>query len=356
MRLLAIDVGAGTQDILLYDSYNEIGNAVKAVLPSQPKLLAAKVDKLTRLRKNIVVDGETMGGFPFARSIKKHLEAGFNVAMTPKAARTIRDNLDIVREMSIEIISDALVDKLEGEGYVRLRTGDLDLDALERAFAYFGISIGSVDGIAVAVQDHGEAPKGESERRFRFERLLRPGIEAGGRIEEFAFKTGQVLPEFTRMRAVARQITERGCDGLVMDTGPAVLFGALEDEILKTKEYVGILNFGNQHTLGGIIVKKRLMAIYEQHTGLMNGLKAKNDLLALADGELPNEEVFKSGGHGAFTQEPIGSGNIEIIAILGPQKHKMNFSPLERLHHAAPFGDQMMAGPAGLIAGAQKLL
>ena len=356
MKLLAIDVGAGTQDILLYDSYNEIGNAVKAVLPSQPKLLAADVEKLTRQRKNIVVDGETMGGFPFARAIKKHLEAGFNVSMTPKAARTIRDDLDIVREMNIEIISEALVDKLEVEGYVRLRAGDLDLDALERAFGYFRISIRSVDGIAVAVQDHGEAPKGESERRFRFERLLRPGIEAGGEIEGFAFKTGCVLPEFTRMRAVELQITERGFEGLIMDTGPAVLFGALEDETLKTKECIGILNFGNQHTIGGIIEKNRLIAVYEHHTGLMNGPKAKNYLLAMADGELTNDEIFKSGGHGAFIHEPIGADSIEVLAILGPRKNKMNFSTMECLHHAAPFGDQMMAGPAGLIAAAQKLL
>ncbi|MFX0199963.1 MAG: DUF1786 family protein [Candidatus Hodarchaeota archaeon] len=356
MKLLAIDVGAGTQDILLYDSYNEIGNAVKAVLPSQPKLLAAKVDKLTRLKKNIVVDGETMGGFPFVRAIKKHLEAGLNVAMTPKAARTIRDDLNIVRDMNIEIISDALVDKLEVEGYVHLKVGDLDLDALENAFAYFGISIKSVDAIAVAVQDHGEAPKGESERRFRFERLLRPGIEVGGDIEEFAFNTGRVLPEFTRMRAVERQIMKRGFKGLIMDTGPAVLFGALEDENLKTKELVGILNFGNQHTLGGIIIKKRLIAVYEHHTGLMNGPKAMNYLLALADGKLTNEDIFNSGGHGAFIQEPIGADSIEVLAILGPQKNRMNFSSKERIHHAAPFGDQMMAGPAGLITVAQKLL
>ncbi len=356
MKLLAIDVGAGTQDILLFDSFNEISNAVKAVLPSQPKLLAADVEKLTRLRKNIVIDGETMGGFPFTRAIKKHLEAGFKVSMTPKAARTIRDDLDIVREMNIEIISEALVDKLEEEGYVRLKAGDLDLDALEKAFAYFRISIRSIDGIVVAVQDHGEAPKGESERRFRFERLLRPGIEAGGEIEGFTFKTGQVLPEFTRMRAIERQITERGYEGLIMDTGPAVLFGALEDETLKTKEFVGILNFGNQHTLGGIMVKKRLIAVYEHHTGLMNSPKAKNYLLALADGELTNEEIFESGGHGAFIQEPIGADNIEVMAILGPQKNKMNTSTMEHIHHAAPFGDQMMAGPAGLIVAAQKLL
>jgi len=264
--------------------------------------------------------------------------------------------LNIVRGMNIEIISEAAVDKLEAEGYVRLKVGDLDLEALEKAFAHFGISIGSVDGIAVAVQDHGEAPKGESERRFRFEKLLKPGIEAGGNIERFAFKTGQVPQEFTRMRAVERLITERGFKGIVMDTGPAVLFGALEDEHLKTKELVGVLNFGNQHTLGGIIAKNRLVAVYEHHTGLIDGPKAKDYLLALADGELTNEEIFESRGHGAFAREPVGSDSLEVLAILGPQKSKKKFSSTDSFHHAAPFGDQMMAGPAGLILVAQKLL
>ena len=45
MKILAIDIGAGTQDILIYDSSIEIANAVKAVLPSQPNLLASEVEK-----------------------------------------------------------------------------------------------------------------------------------------------------------------------------------------------------------------------------------------------------------------------------------------------------------------------
>jgi hypothetical protein len=52
----------------------------------------------------------------------------------------------------------------------------------------------------------------------------------------------------------------------------------------------------------------------------------------------------------------VGSKNIEALAILGPRNTEMKFSSKDHLHHAAPFGDQMMAGPAGLILVAQKLL
>lgn len=34
MKILAIDVGTGTEDILLYDSEKEIENSMKLVIPS----------------------------------------------------------------------------------------------------------------------------------------------------------------------------------------------------------------------------------------------------------------------------------------------------------------------------------
>jgi uncharacterized protein (DUF1786 family) len=356
MRLLTIDVGAGTQDILLYDSNIEIANAVKLVLPSEPNLLASKVQVLTQQEKDIVVYGETMGGYPFSSALKKHITAGFKVKMTSTAARSIRDDLDIVKAMNIDIISESELNRFENEGYIKLKIGDLNLHNLENVFSLYGMSLKSVDGIAAAVQDHGYAPKGQSERKFRFENLIRPGIENGGSIEGFAYKIGDVPPEFTRMKAMERIIMKEGFNGIIMDTGPAVLFGALEDDYLKRKDVIGVLNFGNQHTLGGIIVNCKLVAVFEHHTVLMNGEKAKNHLLDLADGTLSSEAVFEDNGHGAFTLETVGSQNLEAIVALGPQKNKMNFSLSDNIYLAVPFGDQMMAGPAGLILASKKLL
>ena len=34
MRILAIDVGTGTQDIMIYDTEKELENSIKLVLPS----------------------------------------------------------------------------------------------------------------------------------------------------------------------------------------------------------------------------------------------------------------------------------------------------------------------------------
>ncbi len=356
MRLLAIDVGAGTQDIFLYDSNQEIGNSVKAVLPSQSNLMATEVEKHTHKKMNIVVYGETMGGYPFGSAIKKHLAAGLKVAMTSKAARTLRDKLDVVKAMNIDIISDVVIEELIAAGYSAIKIGDLNLASLEQAFAHFGISFQSIDYLGVAVQDHGNPPIGVSERVFRFENLLKPGIDAGGDILGYSYLTEQVPNEFTRMCAVARLIMDSGYKGLVMDTGPAVLFGALEDEYLKTKNVIGVLNFGNQHTLGGIFDHGRLIAVYEHHTGLVSGSQAEEYLFALADGTLTNEEIFENHGHGAYTSEVVGSDNLDALTVLGPQKHTKLLSFKKKFHHAAPFGDQMMAGPAGLVVVANKII
>ena len=60
MRFLAIDVGMGTQDILLYDSGQNIENCIKMVLPSQTQIVAKRIFRATKLKQDIVLTGETM--------------------------------------------------------------------------------------------------------------------------------------------------------------------------------------------------------------------------------------------------------------------------------------------------------
>ena len=44
MRILAIDVGTGTQDIMIYDTTKELENAIKLVLPS-PYLYISQAER-----------------------------------------------------------------------------------------------------------------------------------------------------------------------------------------------------------------------------------------------------------------------------------------------------------------------
>ena len=55
MKVLAIDIGTGTQDIIYYNSENEIKNSIKLVLPSPHLLIGQKIKKT---KKDIYFTGE----------------------------------------------------------------------------------------------------------------------------------------------------------------------------------------------------------------------------------------------------------------------------------------------------------
>jgi len=103
MKILTVDVGVGTQDIMFYDSTQPIENSPKLVMPSPTKIIANKIRKSN---EDLFINGETMGGGPVNRAIKDHIEKGYNVYMTEYAARTVRDNLEYVKSTGINIVSE----------------------------------------------------------------------------------------------------------------------------------------------------------------------------------------------------------------------------------------------------------
>ena len=65
MKILAVDIGAGTEDILLYDDRKRIENCVKMILPSPSQFFAAKVEEATLTGKDIFIEGDIIGGGAF---------------------------------------------------------------------------------------------------------------------------------------------------------------------------------------------------------------------------------------------------------------------------------------------------
>ena len=100
MKILTIDVGSGTQDIMLYDSNEAIENSPKLVMPSPTRIIA---DRIAKSEDDLFIKGETMGGGFITKVVKEHLK-DHRVFMTENAARTIRDNLDFVKSLGIEIV------------------------------------------------------------------------------------------------------------------------------------------------------------------------------------------------------------------------------------------------------------
>ncbi|MGD8737832.1 MAG: DUF1786 family protein, partial [Anaerolineae bacterium] len=225
MRILAVDVGTGTQDVLLFDTEKEPENAYKLVMPSPTSLVARRIRAATEAGEGVLLTGVTMGGGPCAWAAEKHLQAGYRVFATPDAARTFNDDLAEVAQMGVRVVSE---DEAAALSAVRhLEMVDFDYSALARAFDPFGIDLNQVDVLAVAVFDHGAAPPGYSDRLFRFE-YLADRIQDGAGLAGFAYARDEIPDSMTRLQAVASTAPpDRPL--VVMDTAPAAVLGALED-------------------------------------------------------------------------------------------------------------------------------
>lgn len=344
MRILAIDMGTGTQDILVFDSDNHVENNVKLVVPSATEIAARRIRAAHKARRAVVLTGTVAGGGPCSWALEAHLKDGGNAFATPEAAQTIDDDLARVEELGVTLISEDEALRTDGE---RVELHDLDLDALRAALAKFEVP-GDFDGFALGCLDHGAAPPGVSDRLFRFEHLRRV-VEA--RNDLLAFATpADALPEYlTRARAMVREAAKQA-PTVFMDTGPAAALGALHDEAVAGAGETITINLGNMHLLAFHLRGRKIASLYEHHTGELDAARIVRFTQELAQGTLTHEVVFNSSGHGTFHADRslVSDGLPGVVAATGPQRSKIRGSAL-RPHFAAPFGDMMIGGCFGLL-------
>ena len=333
MKILAVDIGVGTQDIMLYDSEDTIENSYKMVMPSPTKILA---EKIRQHHNDIFINGTTMGGGPINKAIKNHINRGYNVIMTESSAKTIRDDLDRVKKMGIIVTPEN--EKHPEMGNLELK--DIDLKAIEDAYAEFDVKM-DFDKIGVAVQDHGYMT-GLGDRNFRFMKI-KEKLDVPRYPEEFAY-CGNVPDHYTRMKAVLK--TLKGYKPTIMDSKFASLCGATCDEFVKELESYIVMDIGNGHTLAASFENGKIIGVFEHHTRSLTTKKLKNLIEKLINGTITHEEVHDDGGHGAWTTGPING--FECVVATGPQRGILKNTGLN-IHNAAPAGDVMMTGPAGLI-------
>lgn len=339
MTLLAIDVGAGTQDILMYEDGGSLEGSTKMVLPSQTVIVAGRIDQARLRGKNIYLKGPIMGGGPSSASIARHINAGLKVFATSTAASTINDNLKRVAEMGV-IIQDQAPEDAEA-----IATGDIDIPSIRKALALFELSL--PPEVAVAVQDHGFSPN-RSNRQARIEHLAE-AIESGGRIENFAYRDPP--PIMTRMAAARDYLREQRLQSIFMDTGPAALFGSALDPHFIDPAL--IINFGNGHTIAAIISDGRIDALFEHHTGELTLEKLKCFIIKLCSGHLTNSEIFEDGGHGAFIDDTPKKP--ESFLVTDHRRDAfLRSGALEGAVAAAPGGDMMITGCLGLVEAWSK--
>jgi uncharacterized protein (DUF1786 family) len=385
MQILTVDIGTGTQDIYLFDSRLDIENGFKLVLPSPTMIVHQRLKQATRRGEAVLLSGVIMGGGPSQWAAEAHIRAGYRLYATPEAARSFNDDLEVVRGMGIEIVSEDEAKRLP-DSVKNIEMRDFDFASIASVFGNFGVSLSRLRAVSVAVFDHGNAPPNISDRQFRFDYLDRR-IRETNRLSAFAYRSEEIPAIMTRLRAVADSAGKLDTPLVVMDTAPAAVLGGTFDPWVASQGRVILVNVGNFHTLafrlraseGG---KHSIEGVFEHHTGLLGLAKLEKLLLALADGSLTNQEVFEDHGHGALiydpTPFPMGGGELKVC-ITGPRRNifkntsyptassELKRSPRSqrslatrdqirvRPYFAVPFGDMMLAGCFGLLAATADL-
>ncbi|MBA4356924.1 MAG: DUF1786 domain-containing protein [Humidesulfovibrio sp.] len=337
--ILCLDIGSGTQDVLLYFPDRELENCPKLVLPAPARVLAGRIREVTAQGNALHLFGHNMGG-GFGGAVRAHLAAGLAVSVTESAAYSLADDLDALRAQGYAIMKDC------GdcpEGAVALFCADYDPAFWNTALDTLGLP--RPERVAACAQDHGFHP-GQSNRRGRFvlwERLL---LEAEGRPESLLF--AEVPPEFTRLAALQRSIG----GGPVADTGAAAVLGALFEPSVRTRAEergLTLVNIGNSHTVAFLVFAGRIWGVYEHHTGLLDAGRLWAQLERFRRGELGFEEIFDDRGHGTMRLAlPVAAQGFAPTLVLGPRRGLLAGYDVE---FPAPGGDMMLTGAFGLVEG-----
>lgn len=342
IRILAVDVGAGTQDVLVYDSHRTPENCFKLVVPSQTQVVGRLIREVTAARQPLHLTGSLMGGGESGYAVADHLKASLKVTATANAARTLHNDPDRVRRMGVEI------SETSPPGATVVELQDVDLDALREALALFCVEMPEI--VAIAVQDHGYRP-GAGNNAVRFEYLQRL-VENGGELSRMIFT--EPPPGMTRMEAVAASVP----GAYLMDTGAAAVLGSLGDPVVARAvrdDGAILVNVGNMHTFATLVKGNRLYGLFEHHTGGITAEIIAELVTRLRDGTIDSSRfTIDFDGHGAALDPTYREeGPFQFVALTGPNRAIAR--PLG-YHEAAPHGDMMLAGAYGLVEGVLRAL
>lgn len=354
MQILAVDIGTGTQDVLLFDSSRSPENCLKMVMPSPTLWIADQIRAATRSQKALLLTGVLMGGGPSSWATEDHHRAGQLIYATPDAARSFNDDLEAVRrDLGIEIVDEVEAGRLSAlPGIAPIVMRDFSYAAIRQAFAAFGLDL-QPDAVIVAVFDHGNAPPDVSDRQFRLDYLAQR-LQANSRLSTFAFPSQAVPPSMTRLQAVVDSSRDVDAHLLVMDTAPAAVLGAQCDPAVAAHVDAMIVNVGNFHCLAFQYRGGQVVRLFEHHTGLLDRGQLEDWLRRLADGTISHQQVFAEHGHGALVLDsaPVP---LDFVAVTGPRRAMLAQSDLP-ITFAVPYGDQMLAGAWGMVRAAADLL
>src|SRR5437660_2904875 len=216
----------------------------------------------------------------------------------------------MVERMGFELIDeDEAARRIAGGTWLHIEVQDFDAHAIISALEAFDVEA-RVDALAIAAFDHGAAPPGVSDRKFRFD-FIAETVRRNPIPSAFAYAAQDTPADLTRLQAIAKsaerykELSGSAADIplLLMDTGSAAVLGALEDPLVREQEHSLLCNVGNFHTLAFHLVQGQIAGIFEHHTGEIKRAQLEEMLVKLANVTLTNKEVFDTSGHGALILE-----------------------------------------------------
>jgi uncharacterized protein (DUF1786 family) len=341
-RFLCIDVGAGTMDMLWYDT--DSIHHYKAVAVSPVRTVA---ERAAGLPGDIVVTGCEMGGGPVTTVLRERART-HRVVASVSAAATLHHDPEQVRAWGITVVDDAEAEGLVGRaGYAHLVLQDVEPERIAGLVAGLGVPF-EFDAVLVCAQDHGVAPAGTSHLDFRH-RIYRARLERRPQTYALLFEAGEVPAELNRLRAIARTAGRLPTRSVyVMDSGMAAVAGAALDWHADPGGRFTVLDVATSHTVGATLVEGELAGMVEYHTQDLSRERLETLLEALAAGRLDHRGVLAEGGHGAFVRAAAGPEALKTIIATGPKRRLVQGSRLPMIF-GAPLGDNMLTGCVGML-------
>jgi len=346
-KLLVLDIGAGTMDVLYYDT--ESGLHYKAVAKSPVLHLAERVKELPG---DLLVTGTEMGGGALSQVLIQRAQE-YQVLITASSAATIHHDMGKVQSRGIVIIEQAEAERLSRDPkYSVMTLGDVDPERLKHIVKGLGIPF-SFDVIGICAQDHGIPPEGTSHIDYRHT-IFKAGLDKNPFPHALLYQYNEVPATFNRLTSIAKSAALLPTEEVyVMDSGMAAILGATMDHQASLREKVLILDVATSHTVGAALVGGEIAGFFEYHTKDISPQRLESLLVSLADGELEHTQILREGGHGAYIREGFGFQATEIIVATGPKRRLLANSRLP-IHFGAPLGDNMMTGTVGVLEAIRR--
>ena len=343
-RYLMLDIGAGTLDMLYYDTDHDLH--YKAVARSPVRVLADEIRNMGK-KTNLMVTGGEMGGGPVSQALIDRA-ATAEVLMTAPAAATIHHDRERVTRHGIRVVDRAEAEKKKKDpAFGHVSVGDLQPGRLQRIVEGMGVPF-AFDAVAICAQDHGVAPPGVSHLDFRHQ-LFAAALERNPVPQALMYRSDEVPESMNRLLTIAQDALYLPTDRVyVMDSGMAAILGASMDPLAADKETILVLDIATSHTVGAAMQNGQLYGFFEYHTKDITVGRIDQLLKTLPEGRLSHRQILDEGGHGAYSRKAVGFADVQLILSTGPRRGLIAASTLP-ITLGAPWGDNMMTGTVGLL-------